>query len=131
MQSDILIVNETEARELLGWGEDESNWDAAASELRELGPQSVIITIGGEGAIALAEGGIKRFKPPQVTVVDTTGAGDAFCGAFAAQIAAGATVAAASQIGVIAGALAVTKMGAQPSQPRWSEIEPMLDQRPT
>jgi ribokinase len=130
MQSDILIVNETEARELLGWGEDESNWDAAASELRERGPQSVIITIGGEGAIALAEGGIKRFKPPQVTVVDTTGAGDAFCGAFAAQIAAGATVAAASQIGVIAGALAVTKMGAQPSQPRWSEIEAMLEQRP-
>lgn len=129
MQSDILIVNEIEARELLGWGEDETDWDAAASELRERGPQSVIITIGDEGAVVLAEGGKQRITPPQVTVVDTTGAGDAFCGAFAARIAAGESVAKASEIGVIAGSLAVTKRGAQPSQPYWSEIEATLQAR--
>jgi ribokinase len=127
MQADILIVNETEARETLGWGDDESDWNAAASELRERGPQSVVITLGDEGALVLAEGGTQMIQPLHVEAVDTTGAGDAFCGAFAAQIAGGATVARAAQIGSIAGALAVTKMGAQPSQPRWAEIAATLD----
>jgi ribokinase len=127
MQADILIVNESETRELLGWGEDESNWDAAASELREQGPQSVIITIGDQGAVVLSEGGTQRVVPPPIDVVDTTGAGDAFCGAFAAQIARGVSVMEAARTGVIAGALACTKMGAQPSQPSWSEIAAVLD----
>jgi ribokinase len=127
MEADILIVNATEARELLGWGEDESNWDAAASELREQGPQNVVITIGEQGAVVLSEAGTQRVTPPKVKVVDTTGAGDAFCGAFAAQVAAGASVRDAAQIGAIAGSLACTKMGAQPSQPYWADIAALLD----
>lgn len=127
MQADILVVNETEARELLGWGEDESDWRAAASELREQGPQSVVITLGDEGVLVLSDGGSQLIPPHAVEVVDTTGAGDAFCGAFAAQIAKGETVARAAQVGAIAGALAVTKMGAQPSQPRWAEIAVALE----
>jgi ribokinase len=122
-------VNESEARELLGWGEDESNWDAAASELREQGPQKVVITIGDEGVVVLSETGTQRISPPEVVVVDTTGAGDAFCGAFAARIAAGGSVSEAAKIGTVAGALACTTMGAQPSQPYWADIAALLDPR--
>jgi ribokinase len=121
IQADVLIVNETEALELLGWGKDERNWESAASALRELGPQNVIITLGAEGAYVLANE-VTLISPPKVDVVDTTGAGDAFCGAFAAQIAKGAEIEHAARAGVVAGALAVTKFGAQPSQPYWSEI---------
>jgi ribokinase len=125
MQADILIVNETEARELLGWGKDERDWESAASALREMGPQNVIITLGAEGAFVLANR-VTVITAPKVAVVDTTGAGDAFCGAFAAQIAKGAEIEDAARAGVIAGALAVTKAGAQPSQPYWNEIELLL-----
>jgi ribokinase len=121
IQADILIVNETEALELLSWGKDERNWESAASALRELGPQTVIITLGAEGAYVLGND-VSMISPPSVDVVDTTGAGDAFCGAFAAQIANGADIEFAARAGVVAGALAVTKRGAQPSQPYWNEI---------
>lgn len=124
-QADVLIVNSTEARELLGWGNDEDDWSSAASELRERGPETVVITLGGEGVLVLGSREW-RIAAPKVQVVDTTGAGDAFCGAFAAQIAQGAAVDRAAQVGVIAGAIAVTKAGAQPSQPYWSEIAPWL-----
>jgi ribokinase len=120
-QADVLIVNESEARELLGWGSDEDDWSSAASELRERGPQTVVITLGGDGVLVLGQREW-RFPAPEIAVVDTTGAGDAFCGAFAAQIAQGATVDRAAQVGVVAGAIAVTKAGAQPSQPYWDEI---------
>ncbi len=124
-QADVLIVNESEARELLGWGSDENDWSSAASELRERGPQTVVITLGGEGVLVLGQ---REWRLPalKVEVVDTTGAGDAFCGAFAAQIAQGAEVDRAAQIGVIAGAIAVTREGAQPSQPTWAEIAARL-----
>lgn len=125
-QADVLIVNESEARELLGWGNDEDDWSAAASELRERGPRTVVITLGGDGVLVLGNREW-RIPAPNVEVVDTTGAGDAFCGAFAAQIAQGATVERAAEVGVIAGAIAVTKAGAQPSQPYWSEIAARLE----
>jgi ribokinase len=125
IQADILIVNETEALELLGWGKDERDWESAASALRELGPQNVIITLGAAGAYVLANK-VSVISPPNVEVVDTTGAGDAFCGAFAAQIAKGAEIEYAARAGVVAGALAVTKAGAQPSQPYWNEIELLM-----
>ncbi len=125
IQADILIVNETEALELLGWGIDERDWDSAASALRELGPQNVIITLGAAGAYVLTNR-VSMIEPPKVDVVDTTGAGDAFCGAFAAQIAKGAEIEFAARAGVVAGAIAVTKAGAQPSQPYWNEIDLLM-----
>jgi ribokinase len=124
-QADVLIVNSTEARELLGWGSDEDDWSAAASELRERGPLTVVITLGGDGVLVLGQREW-RIPAPTVEVVDTTGAGDAFCGAFAAQIARSADVEYAAKIGVIAGAISVTKPGAQPSQPYWDEIAARL-----
>ena len=99
--------------------------DALASALRELGPRHVVITLGADGAYVVGRS-VSTIVPPKVEVVDTTGAGDAFCGAFAAPVARGAEIEDAARIGVIAGSLAVTKAGAQPSQPYWNEIEARL-----
>lgn len=121
LQADVLIVNETEALELLG-GAGTGDWDAVAAALQALGPRVVLITIGEEGVVGRDTGGAFRVPALTVTVVDTTGAGDAFCGAFAARLAAGADVRDAARVGAIAGSLAVTKAGAQPSQPTWADI---------
>ena len=63
----------------------------AAEMLREQGPRWVIITIGPEGAVASFEGERVAIPAPAVKVTDTTGAGDALCGAFAAALAPGAS----------------------------------------
>ena len=62
----------------------------------------------------------------KVNAVDTTAAGDAFCGALAAAFAAGESLANAVKFGCAAGALATTKMGAEPSLPTKDEIEKLL-----
>ena len=66
------------------------------------------------------------FPAPRVDVVDTTGAGDAFCGAFAADLARGADPFLAARTGVVAGSLATTVPGAYPGIPRREAIEGML-----
>ena len=124
--ADVLIVNETEASELLGIRGGEPDWLEVAESLRRLGPPAAIVTLGEAGAVVVAEGIAERLSAPKADVVDSTGAGDAFCGAFAARIAAGADLLSAARAGVVAGSLAVTKAGAQPSMPRRDEIEQLL-----
>ena len=121
--ADILIVNETEAREILNWSSSQQDWEAAAVRLAALGPSIVIITLGATGALVLTAEGVRLLPPPKVVVVDTTGAGDAFCGAFAARIANGESIISAAEDAVIAGALATTVEGAQPSQPTRAQID--------
>ncbi|MEA2526834.1 MAG: ribokinase, partial [Thermomicrobiales bacterium] len=124
--ANILIVNETEASELLTVGPGERDWLAVAHALRGLGPRAAIVTLGAAGAVVAGERVSERLPAPKVEVVDSTGAGDAFAGAFAARLASGADILTAARVGVIAGSLAVTKAGAQPSMPRREEIEQML-----
>ena len=66
---------------------------------------------------------MRHLPAPAVTVVDTTAAGDAFCGALATALAAGHDPFAAAAGAVIAGSLAVTRAGAQPSLPSRDEVE--------
>jgi ribokinase len=120
--ADILIVNESEAAELLDVNVGDGHWEEFATRLLELGHQAVVITLGSQGAIFKHANSTIAIPAPQVNVVDTTGAGDAFCGAFAAFVAQGAKWESAAEIGVAAGALAVTKRGAQPSMPDRAEI---------
>jgi ribokinase len=124
--ADVLIVNETEASELLGIRDGVLDWLEIAEALRRLGPPAVIVTLGEAGAAVVADGIAERLPAPKVDVVDSTGAGDAFSGAFAARIAAGADLLSAARAGVVAGSLAVTKAGAQPSMPRRDDIERLL-----
>lgn len=125
---DAIIPNQTEAELMTGIKVlDEKSAMVAAEELRKLGPKNIIITLGELGALLVEEG-----KPPvmissyKVNAVDTTAAGDAFCGALAAAFAAGESLANAVKFGCAAGALATTKMGAEPSLPTKDEIEKLL-----
>ncbi|MHB1234261.1 MAG: ribokinase, partial [Microbacteriaceae bacterium] len=101
--TDCLIVNEHEAC-LIGGSEDLAT---ASTDLAARVGQ-LIVTLGGAGA-ALYSGGaeVGRLTPPPVTVVDTTGAGDTFCGAFAAATAEGRALESAARFAVAAAALSV------------------------
>lgn len=120
--ADILIVNEQEAIELAGSYED-GNWSRVAALLSELGPATIILTLGEAGALVWANGQSTKLPTLSVEVVDTTGAGDAFCGAFTAFLAAGDQPVDAAAKAVVAGSLAVTRPGAQPSVATLAEIE--------
>lgn len=123
---DILIVNETEAEELLGTAVATENGAAAALSLAELGPRTVVVTLGPAGAVVAHQGETRYFPAPEVKAVDTTGAGDSFTGAFAAELARGGDPFSAAQRGVVAGSLATTRPGAYPGIPHQAEIEATL-----
>lgn len=114
----VLVVNEHEARSLTG----ETDVTRAADVLREHGPQTVIITLGGEGALLHDTGGVRRFPARRVTVVDTTAAGDTFCGVLGVSLAQGRPIDDAMQSALNAASLCCTRAGAQPSIPRRAEV---------
>lgn len=120
---DVLVVNEVEAEDLLGYKVTVENSEAAALALTGLGPRTVVITLGEAGAVIAHDGETRALPAPKVKVVDTTGAGDAFSGAFAASLARGEDPFTAAQTGVVAGSLATTKPGAYPGLPRRDAIE--------
>jgi ribokinase len=119
--ADVLIVNEQEALELAGGAE--RDWRTVAVALAEMGPPIVILTLGAGGALVWVNGSSQTFPTIPVEVVDTTGAGDAFCGAFAAFYSETGDPFAAARKAVVAGSLAVTRAGAQPSIATLAEIE--------
>jgi ribokinase len=119
---DPLVVNEGEARDLLGIT-DASGVDPFEMATR-LGSRakSVVITLGGFGALVAHGGDLEHVPAETVTVVDSTGAGDAFTGALAAALSQGDDLLAAVQHGVAAGTFAVTHPGAQASYPTAEEL---------
>lgn len=120
---DVVIVNEPEAAAMLGGDAGGTDGTEAARGLLESGPKSVVLTLGGEGATLIDASGTESVAAPAVEVVDTTAAGDALCGAFAAELATGKSPAEALRYGVVAGSLAVTRQGAQPSIPTRAQID--------
>jgi ribokinase len=123
---DVLVVNETEAEDLLGYAVSAASGEEAARSLAALGPGTVVVTLGAAGAAVSDGGKTATFAAPRVDVIDTTGAGDAFCGAFAADLARGVDVFLASRTGVAAGSLATTIPGAYPGIPYRDAINRML-----
>ncbi|WP_165912846.1 ribokinase [Tamaricihabitans halophyticus] len=117
---DPLVVNEHEASWLLGGRTGAAT--ELATELRTLGPRSVLITLGARGAVVADDQGTIEVPAPSVRAVDTTGAGDAFAGALAAALAGGAGLAEAARQASRVAAISVTKPGAQPSYPLASEL---------
>ncbi|MET0236762.1 MAG: ribokinase [Kibdelosporangium sp.] len=112
---DPVVVNEHEAAGLLGP-------DADPRGLLALGPRSAVVTLGARGALVIEPGGVHEVESPQVEVVDTTGAGDAFTGALAAELAKGSDLVTAAKFAVKVAAISVTKRGAQPSYPTTAEL---------
>ncbi len=121
---DMILVNEHEAADLarhldIAAEGAEATADALA---RRLG-RTVIATLGPDGAVAATGDGTIRVPALSVDVVDTTGAGDTFCGVLAAMLDEGADLRAALSKAAIAGSLACATLGAQPSFPRRDAIE--------
>lgn len=122
-----LKPNETEAERLTGIRVgDPATAERAARALQELGPRTVIITLGSQGAVVVDDAAVQHVRAFRVQAVDTTAAGDAFTGALATAIGAGITLKDAVRQAAAAGALAATRMGAQPSLPTQSEWEAFL-----
>ncbi|MHB9861591.1 ribokinase [Streptomyces sp. YIM S03343] len=120
---DPLIVNEHEARVILGdscVSADPCDW---ARLLLAKGPRSVVVTLGAEGALVVsAGGGLARVPSVAVRAVDTTGAGDAFTAALAWRLGTGASLGEAAAYAARVGAAAVTRRGAQKSFPTGPEV---------
>ncbi len=127
---DVLVPNESETTLLTGIPIDSvEETQRAARRLLALGVGNVVLTLGSRGALVLAGemGEITAVAPHQVTVVDTTAAGDAFVAGLAVALGEGESLVAAAQFANAVGALAVTKQGAQPGMPRREEVEKLLE----
>ena len=124
---DILTPNESETEILSGISATtEKEAKEAARILMDKGVETVILTLGSRGSLLLTATVESFFPANQVDVVDTTAAGDAFCGALAASLANGSTIEEAVKTGNAAGALAVTKLGAEPSLPKKVDLDRFL-----
>ncbi|GAA4005997.1 ribokinase [Deinococcus rubellus] len=121
---DLLIVNEHELAQLAGGPEHQE--EAAARSLLARGVGTVIVTLGGRGSLAVTPDQVLEQPAHKIEVLDTTGAGDTFCGVLAAWLAGGVGLADALKAANVAGALACTKLGAQAAMPTGEEIKAAL-----
>jgi len=123
----ILVLNEVEAGFLAGMTvENETDAEKAAQKLVDSGVEKVIITLGSKGAFVVTKTEKVSVPAFKVEAVDTTAAGDTFCGAFAVALVEGKSLKEALQFASAAAAISVTRMGAQPSAPTRKEIESFL-----
>ena len=122
--ANILLPNEVEAAALVPEAGGDHGREAEA--LLSRGPDVVVITLGQQGALVATPGQLTEVPAVPVIAVDSVGAGDAFCGAFAVALAEGATPVEAARFGAAAGAFAVTRPGAAASLPSRSEVQRIL-----
>jgi ribokinase len=115
---DWIIPNETEFRELSG------QLPTSDEILKSFRPRkNSIVTLGSQGAVYIsADGQLTKVSAPKVTAIDTTGAGDAFVGAFAYSLASGSDAVSAMTLGIKVASFSVTRKGAQSSYPDQAEI---------
>jgi ribokinase len=126
---DILVLNESElgflaGKEFSGTSDPARLVEAARS--LSTGDKIVCVTLGERGALALIDGKPLPIPGRKVQAVDTTGAGDCFVGAFAAQLASGNTIPYALGYANAAASICVQRMGAGPSMPTATEVNALL-----
>lgn len=127
---EVVTPNESEAAALSGV--DVAGADGAGDALRwfvDRGVQHPIVTLGGQGSIGWWDGAPQQVAAVSIEPVDTTASGDAFTGALAAALAAGATVDDAVRRGSAAGAYAATVVRASPSLPTAAQVDRLLARR--
>ncbi|HVP79504.1 MAG TPA: ribokinase [Thermodesulfobacteriota bacterium] len=124
---DFIVPNEIEAQFLTGikWRGDQ-DIRKIAKRLLEMGARNVVITLGSRGLYFKNRSDEIRMKAYRVKVIDTTAAGDAFLGALATGLAEKKPIQEALKFANAAGALATTKLGAQPSLPWRKELSSFL-----
>jgi len=122
----ILSPNEAEAGALLGCAiRDLKDAEEAGREMLRRGAGAVVLKLGSQGALLVTEDECLHVPAHPVKVVDTTAAGDAFTAALAVYRAEGLALPEAVRMANKAGALATTKLGAQPSMPTRAELDAM------
>ena len=123
----IATPNEHEAQALTGIKvTDENSAEKAAEKLMEMGVKNVVITLGKSGAYVKTKARSKMLKGMTVDAVDTTGAGDAFNGAFVTALSEGKDIFEAAAFGNAGGALSVTKAGTALAMPYRHEIDEFI-----
>jgi ribokinase len=124
---DLLIPNQFEAEVLTGIRvTDSDSANSAGKELISQGAKSVLITLGEEGSVLVTQESSELFKSFKVKAVDTTAAGDAFCGAIAVALSEEFDLESAIRFASAAGALSVQFEGAATSMPNRQEIENLI-----
>ena len=116
----LITPNQTESALLSGV---EDNLDAAVERLMQLGVKDVVVTLGSKGSLVISEGAKTLVPSLKVKAVDTTAAGDTFCGALCVALSEGCSLVDAAGFATKASALTVQKMGAQDSIPFRSDIK--------
>ncbi len=124
---DVLMPNQGEAEHLLGHDVVEGHEEEAARELHTRGAQLAIVKLGGRGLVWSTRERTGRIDAWPIPVVDTTGAGDAFAGALAANLATGREFEDALWRATRVAALACTRAGAQ-MVPTWADVQRRLGQ---
>lgn len=123
----LLILNETEAETISGLRLAEHDPAILAEQLHRMGPETIILTLGASGAYICSSTIRRSVQAFRVKAVDTTAAGDTFCGALTAQLTRTHDLLDAVKYATAAAALAVTKLGAQPSIPDRQAVEQFLE----
>ncbi len=119
-----ILPNRVEAEQLSGIEiTDIRSAKAAAEVISRRGVDNVIITLGGGGVYVKSGDNYASIPARDVDVVDTTGAGDVFCGAFCMQVSLGYTIMEAVVYANAAASLSVSRLGAQQSIPRRIEVD--------
>lgn len=125
--ADVVVANETEFERLAGQdGLDNAQRAALLEEMHRKTGQTIIITLGGDGVIAMKDGEHYRAAGLTIDPVDTVGAGDTFCGYIAASLDQGLDFGTSLRRAAVAGSLACLKPGAQSSIPTDAEVAARL-----
>ena len=119
---DVVIPNKGELASLVG-GTSATSMAAVTAQAQQLPTSTVVVTLGAEGVLVLQGDQATEVPAVPANAVDTTGAGDSFCGAFADAMVAGADAVEAARWAVRAAAVTVTRAGAQASLPTRAEVD--------
>jgi len=125
---DILIPNAIELAQLVG-AEPGGDVDEMVAQARTLPVDTVVVTMGSSGALLVTDGAHLVVPAPTINPLDTTGAGDSFCGALAEALARGVALEVAVERAVHAGAVTATRPGAQPAMPTKSDLDAAMTGR--
>jgi ribokinase len=127
---DILVVNETEIETICGHQIAVQGEEGVIDILLEAGAKTVILTLGKKGCVVKNANFSQHVAAFEVNTVDSTAAGDTFCGALVAQLSKKVEIVEAIKFATAAAAICVTRIGAQPSIPKEKEIKEFLLSHP-